>query len=292
MSLLITGAYGQVGRELVAQAGTHAVGIDRDVLDLGELGAVLSTLRRLRPRVVINAAAYTAVDKAEQEPGEAFAANRDGVAHLATACSELRIPLLHVSTDYVYDGRKAMPYNEEDEPNPQGVYARSKLEGDQRLRELLDQHLILRVSWVFSAHGNNFVKTILRLAATRPALRVVADQHGGPTPAADIARALLLLARRYETDGPLPWGTYHYSGAPATSWHGFASAIVTRAAQLGMIAAAPEVAAITTAEYPLPAPRPANSVFDCSRAAKLLGLKQPEWRQGLDDVLRVLKAAT
>ena len=291
MPLLITGAYGQVGRELVAQAGAQASGIDRDTLDLGKLDAVLDALRQLRPTIVINAAAYTAVDRAEQEVGEALAANRDGVANLATACGELRIPLLHLSTDYVFDGRKTTPYNEDDAPNPQGVYARSKWEGDQRLRELLDRHLILRVSWVFSAHGTNFVKTIVRLGAERPVLRIVADQHGGPTPAADIARALLALARRHETDGSLPWGTYHYSGAPATSWHGFASAIVTRAAQLGMIPSAPEVAAITTAEYPLPAPRPANSVFDCSRAAKLLGLKQPDWRQGLDDVLHILKTA-
>jgi dTDP-4-dehydrorhamnose reductase len=285
MSILITGANGQVGHELAARA-PEAIPLGRRELDLSRGEALLATLRRVQPAIVINAAAYTAVDKAEQEAEAAFAANRDGVAVLARGCKELGIPLLHLSTDYVFDGAKQGPYTEADPTSPQGTYGRSKCEGEERLRAILDRHIILRVSWVFGAHGANFVKTMLRLAKTHPALRVVADQHGGPTPAGDIAETLLALARRYLERNELPWGTYHYSGAPATTWHGFASAVVERGAALGLIPAAPPVNPITTADYPLPAPRPANSVFDCGRAEGLFGLRQPDWRQGLEQVLK------
>lgn len=288
MSLLVTGAHGQVGRELAARAGPRAVALSRSELDLTHQDAVLDALRRLRPQAVINAAAYTAVDKAETETEAAFAANRDGPQNLALACRELGVPLLHLSTDYVFDGRKTAAYNELDTPNPQGVYARSKWAGEQRVREILAQHLILRVSWVFSAHGQNFLRTILRLAETRPALRIVADQHGGPTPAASIADALLQLANRIERGQPISWGTYHYAGAPTTTWHGFANAIIEHATQQGLITTPPSVQPITTAEYPLPAPRPQNSVFDCTQAIEKLGLSLPDWRQGLNDALNAI----
>ena len=286
MTILIAGANGQVGYELAARA-PEAIALGRQQLDITQADATLDTLRRLRPSLVINAAAYTAVDKAESEA--AYAANRDGVATLAQGCKELGIPLLHISTDYVFDGSKPEPYREDDATSPQGLYARSKCEGEERLRAILDRHIILRVSWVFGAHGANFVKTMLRLAKANPALRVVADQRGGPTHAGDIAEALLGLARRYQREGSLPWGTYHYSGAPATTWHGFASAIVEGGAARGLIPAAVPVNPIGTADYPLPAPRPANSVFDCSRAAQALGLQQPDWRQGLDHMLQRLQ---
>jgi dTDP-4-dehydrorhamnose reductase len=288
VSILITGAHGQVGRELAVRAGSHAIALSRSELDLTDKDLVLETLRKLRPNVAINAAAYTAVDKAEEDAAAAFAANRDGLENLAHACLELGIPLLHLSTDYVFDGQKINPYNEEDAPNPQGVYARSKWEGEQRVRKILAQHIILRVSWVFSTHGNNFVKTILRLANTRPDLRIIADQRGGPTPAAAIADSLLHLAKIIQQGRPLAWGTYHYAGVPETTWHGFAAAIVDRAAALGMITQKPSITPITTAEYPLPAPRPSNSSFDCARAAQSLGLSPPNWQQGLDEVLNTL----
>lgn len=286
--MLIAGANGQVGHELRRRAGIGAVALDRAGLDITRREETLATVARLKPRIVINAAAYTAVDKAETESEAAFAANRDGAAHLAEACRELGIPLLHLSTDYVFDGTKASAYLETDAANPQGVYARSKWEGEQRIREALPEHLILRVSWVFGAHGNNFVKTILRLARERPELRIVADQHGCPTSADAIAEALLFLADRAGSH-PLPWGTYHYTGIPATTWHGFAMAIAENARAMGLIDKVPVIHPITTREYPLPAPRPANSLLDCSGTEQQLGLKRQDWRDGLRDVLRTLK---
>ncbi|MGH8539607.1 MAG: dTDP-4-dehydrorhamnose reductase [Stenotrophobium sp.] len=289
MTILITGANGQVGRELTRHAGTQAVALTRQQLDISRSDAVHAELQRIRPQVVINAAAYTAVDKAEKEPDAATAINRDGPAHLASACRQLHIPLLHISTDYVFDGKKPTPYLESDPATPVGIYAVSKWEGEQRVRAELSEHIILRVSWVFGAHGGNFVKTILRLARERPELRVVADQKGCPTHAGAIAEALLSLAKRVMQGERLPWGTCHYTGTPATTWHGFASGIVEQAAELGLIAAMPIIHPITTAEYPLPAPRPANSILDCTNAVKALGLTQQDWRQGLREVLTTLK---
>jgi dTDP-4-dehydrorhamnose reductase len=290
MTILITGANGQVGRELLERSGTGVVALDRCGLDITDPKHVLESLQRIRPRIVINAAAYTAVDKAEQDPAAAYAVNRDGAANLAAACREQNISLLHLSTDYVFDGRKSGPYLETDTGAPASVYARSKWQGEQAVRDILVPHIILRVSWVFGAHGNNFVKTILRLARERPELRVIADQHGCPTHAGAIADALLTLAGRVLAGETPRWGTYHYTGSPATTWHGFATAIVEQAHALGLIAKAPLIYPITTAEYPLPAPRPMNSLLDCSGAENLLGLQRQDWRQGLDAVLRALTA--
>lgn len=290
MRILITGAAGQVGTELVARAGDQAIGVDRTQLDISDEAAVLRLLQTHKPAIVINAAAYTAVDKAEQEPERAYAVNRDGARHLAMACSAIGIPLLHISTDYVFDGSKSTPYLETDPTSPAGIYARSKCEGDEQIRAHLPEHLILRVSWVFGIQGNNFAKTILRLAGERSELRIIADQHGCPTEAGAIADTLLDLAQRFIRDNALPWGTYHYTGAPETTWHGFAKEIVDQALALGMISKAPLVHAITTAEYPLPAPRPANSLLDGTQAEQVLGLVRQDWRQGLQHVLQNLKS--
>ena len=290
MGILICGAGGQLGRELAASGGAGVTALDRAALDITDRAAVHATLQRLQPRAVINAAAYTAVDKAESEPDRALAINRDGAANLAEACADTGAALLHVSTDYVFDGRKATPYAETDAVNPQSVYGRSKREGEQAVRSTCTRHLILRVSWLFGVHGGNFVKTMLRLARERPELRVVADQHGGPTPAAAFAGALLQLAQRADTGENLPWGTYHYAGQPAISWHGFASAVVETAARQGLIAAKPPVLAITTADYPTPAQRPANSTFDTRRCESSLGLSMPVWQTGLADMLQSLKS--
>ena len=290
MRILITGAAGQVGKELVARAGQADIGVDRQQLDICDSSAVSQLLDTHKPGVVINAAAYTAVDKAEQESERAYAVNRDGAAHLASACHALGIPLLHLSTDYVFDGKKSEPYLETDPASPMGVYARSKWEGEQQVRALCPEHIILRVSWVFGAHGNNFVKTILRLARERPELRIIADQRGCPTEAGAIAETLLSLAQRHLHDETLPWGTYHYTGTPGTTWHGFATRIVDEAAALGLIDKKPVVHPITTADYPLPAPRPVNSLLDGTQAEQRLGLTRQDWRLGLYDVLKTLKS--
>ncbi len=288
MRILIIGAKGQVGWELTRRAptfGHEALAWDVEELDITSAVAVDRELTASGVDVVINAAAYTAVDKAEQEPALAFAVNRDGPAHLAAACARLQIPLLHISTDYVYDGAKSCPYVEDDPTQPLGVYGASKLAGDAAVQQLLPRHLILRVSWVFGIHGHNFVKTILRLAREREELRVVADQWGCPTFAGDIADTLLELAgRTTEMDANANWGTYHYCGEPATTWHGFASAIVELARARESLRVQ-TVTAITTADYPTPAARPANSMLDCARLQKSFNIISRPWCQGLSTVL-------
>ena len=305
MRMIVTGAQGQVGWELTRRAATRGHDLlawDMAELDITDADAVHQALDASGAELVINAAAYTAVDQAEQESARAFAVNRDGPAHLAAACARLNLPLLHISTDYVYDGAKIDPYVETDPTTPLGVYGASKLAGDEAVRSLWSRHLILRVSWVFGAHGHNFVKTILRLARQREELRIVADQRGCPTYAGDLADVLLELAGRIaEIDEQNAWGVYHYCGAPATTWHGFASAIIERAREEERVtpkrrsrkaaSAAPEplivqsVTPITTAAYPTPAARPINSVLDCAKLAERFGIQPRPWQAGLDAML-------
>ncbi|MEI2783228.1 MAG: dTDP-4-dehydrorhamnose reductase [Candidatus Competibacter sp.] len=291
MRLAIIGAKGQVGWELSRRApmfGHEVLAWDVAELDITDAAAVDRALTTSGANAVINAAAYTAVDRAEQEPESAFAVNRDGPAHLAAACARLGIPLLHISTDYVFDGTKTGPYTEDDPAAPLGVYGQSKWEGDEAVRRLLPRHLILRVSWVFGVEGHNFVKTILRLAREREELRVVADQRGCPTYAGDIADVLLELAGRIgQIDADNAWGVYHYCGEPATTWHGFASAIVERA-RLDEKLKVRTVTPITTADYPTPAARPANSVLDCARLTARFGIHPASWREGLATLLFAL----
>ena len=291
MRLAIIGAKGQVGWELSRRApmfGHEVLAWDVAELDITDAAAVDRALTTSGANAVINAAAYTAVDRAEQEPESAFAVNRDGPAHLAAACARLGIPLLHISTDYVFDGTKTGPYTEDDPAAPLGVYGQSKWEGDEAVRRLLPRHLILRVSWVFGVEGHNFVKTILRLAREREELRVVADQRGCPTYAGDIADVLLELAGRIgQIDADNAWGVYHYCGEPPTTWHGFASAIVERA-RLDEKLKVRTVTAITTADYPTPAARPANSVLDCARLTARFGIHPASWREGLATLLFAL----
>lgn len=288
MRMIVIGAQGQVGWELTRRApefGHTVLPWDQAELDITDAAAVDQALNASSADVVINAAAYTAVDKAEQEPEQAFAVNRDGPAHLAATCARLNIPLLHISTDYVYDGAKTEPYAEDDPTAPMGIYGASKLAGDEAVRRLLPRHLILRVSWVFGVHGHNFVKTILRLAREREELRVVADQRGCPTFAGDIADVLLELAGRIaEIDASDAWGTYHYCGQPATTWHGFASAIVDLAREQEPLPVKTLVA-ITTADYPTPAARPANSVLDCAKLIGQFDIQPRPWRDGLEILL-------
>jgi dTDP-4-dehydrorhamnose reductase len=284
--IVVFGAAGQVGHALLARgvapqtrriAYTHA---EADLRDLPKLRAVL---REAASGVVINAAGYTAVDKAESERELAFAVNRDGAENLAIACAEIGAALIHLSTDYVFDGKQPDAYAEDDAVAPLGVYGASKLAGEDCLRARLPRHVIVRTSWVHGAQGTNFVKTILRLARERAELRVVDDQIGCPTPAAAIADALLEIAAQI-AGGAERWGIYHFCGTPATSWYGFAGAIVAAAA--AYLPRVPAIVPIPTAQYPTAATRPANSVLDCRKIGLVCGVRQPDWRATLPALMR------
>ena len=282
MKLLITGAKGQLGTELVRLGSTHELlAVDRDELDITDYYAVMNCINDFQPDAVINAAAYTAVDRAESEVEAAFAVNRDGPANLARACERAGISLIHISTDYVFDGSKQGAYVEGDPVSPLGVYGESKLAGEEAVRTLCPKHLILRTSWVFSAHGNNFVKTMLRLGAEREELGVVADQFGKPTSAAEIAR--LILDTLPDTEGK--WGTYHLAQPDAVSWHGFAEAIFDAAKRQGIVMKVEQVQPISTADYPTPARRPANSELDCRLLKSVFGVTIRGWRESLAEVI-------
>lgn len=288
MRILVCGSNGQVGHELVARAagfGLEATGLPRQALDICQSDQVTTALQQFQPGLIINAAAYTRVDNAETDVECAYAVNRDACGTLADAASRARIPLLHISTDYVFAGDASVPYRESDMTVPTGVYGASKRAGELEIQERLDEHLILRTSWVYGAYGNNFVKTMLRLGAQRDALSVVADQFGCPTHAGSIADVLLELAARYATQGRLAWGLYHYSGASPCSWYDFAVEIFRQAQDKGLLAKAPQVHPISTAQYPTPALRPAWSVLDCSLIEKIFGIAARDWHGELSSVL-------
>jgi dTDP-4-dehydrorhamnose reductase len=285
MKLLVLGSGGQVGRELrrlAWPAGYTVAAHDRDRIDITRREAFIAAVARERPDFIINAAAYTAVDRAESEPDAAWAGNCTGPANLAAVCHDAGVPLIHLSTDYVFDGTKSDTYREDDPVNPLGVYGRSKEAGDRAVRSALLQHVIVRTAWVYSAHGNNFVKTMLRLGAERPVLRVVADQTGSPTSAADIAAAIGAIVQQIAA-GNTNWGTYHFAGGGRVTWHGFAEAIFDLAAPWR--GTPPLVEAITTADYPTAARRPANSVLDCSRIGAAFGVVPRPWRAALAEVI-------
>jgi dTDP-4-dehydrorhamnose reductase len=289
MRILVTGAGGQVGSEVVHRGSTRElsiVGLSHAELDITNATDVESELDWQSPELVVNAAAYTGVDRAEEEPKTAFAANRDGPANLARWCFRQEVPLLHLSTDYIFDGRASAPLSEDHPPAPLGVYGQSKFEGEQLVRQIQPDHVILRTSWLFGARGGpNFVRTTLRLSRERPELRVVADQTGCPTCAADVADVILALASILREKSELPWGTYHYCGSPATTWHGFAEEIVAQARTHGPLTAR-HVRAISTAEYPTRASRPAYSVLSCERIENTFSIQPRDWREGLKDVLK------
>jgi dTDP-4-dehydrorhamnose reductase len=239
----------------------------------------------MRPRAVINAAAYTTVDKAEEEEALACLVNGGTPGALARACADLDIPFVHVSTDYVFDGTGTQAWRESDSVAPCNAYGRSKLLGEEAVRAAGGRYAIVRTSWVVSAHGNNFVKTMLRLGAERDRLMIVADQIGAPTGARDIARSCLEIARQLAED-PGKAGTYHYAGAPETSWAGFARKIFAHSG-LGC-----EVEDVPTTAYPTPAPRPLNSRLDCALLETVFGISRPDWRCSLDEILKDLEVAT
>lgn len=289
--ILVLGGQGQLGLELQRQgalAGLPLAAMSRADCDIADPAAVHAVLRRLHPTVVINCAAYTAVDKAESEPTLAMRINGHGAGVVARACDAAGVPLIHLSTDYVFDGSKAGAYVEEDPIAPLGAYGRSKAAGEAEVRQGTRRHVILRTAWVFGVFGHNFLKTMLRLAAEREELRVVADQHGCPTATPGLARAILAVASRLGAGEVALYGTYHLTGPGATTWHGFAAEIVAR--QAGVTGRQPRVTAIATAEFPTPAARPCNSVLDCSRFRNDFGLELPDWREETARIVHELLA--
>ncbi len=291
VKLLLLGSNGQVGFELsraLAPLG-EVVALDHSACDLAAPDALRQAIAAAAPVVIVNAAAYTAVDKAEIDVDRARAINAVAPGVIGAAAREIGAHVVHYSTDYVYDGTKAGAYREDDATNPLGVYGATKRDGDLALVASGAEHFIFRTSWVFGAHGNNFVRTILRLAAEKDSLDVIADQIGAPTAAALIAdvTAQVLGQLRYRPAAELPSGIYHLAAAGETSWHGFAQAIVRGAASRGrtMKLSAEAIRPIPTSAYPLPARRPANSRLDTSTLQSTFGLTLPDWRQGLDHVL-------
>lgn len=281
MKILISGHTGQVARELQrALAGHELLSLGRQHFDLSQPATLRHALLQHRPHLLINAAAHTAVDQAEQEAELAFTINATAPGVMADTCAELGIALIHYSTDYVFDGSKAGAYQESDAPNPLGVYGASKLAGERAIVASGCQHLILRTSWVYSAHGRNFLLTMRRLLQERDQLKVVADQIGAPTWAGSIAAASATLIERWQA-GCTNWGTYHLTNQGQTSWFGFAQAIATRLQAAGRPCA--QLLPISSSEYPTPAQRPLNSRLDGSKLAHDWQVRLPDWQQALDD---------
>jgi len=287
VDILLTGAGGQLGWEVArrVRAPLTIKALNRAQLDITDRQKVFNAIAAVSPKVVINGAAYTAVDKAESDPKTAFAVNRDGPAYLAEACSHYNLPLIHVSTDYVFDGRKAGPYMEDDHVAPLGVYGESKWAGEVAVREGCARHVILRTSWIHGIHGSNFVKTMLRLGQDHDQIGVVDDQYGSPTFAGDLAEAVIIVSR-FMIDGTLPpngIGTFHCTGSGVTTWCGFARKIfkITKPKVIKV----PVIKAITTAAYPTMAARPKNSALDCEKLAVVYGISLRPWEEALSDML-------
>lgn len=295
MKILLTGKNGQVGFELqrsLAPLG-EIVAVDQTDCDLADADAIRRLVSTTRPGIIVNPAAYTAVDKAETDVAHAQAINGTAPGIFGEEAAKLGALVVHYSTDYVFKGEKPGYYTEADAPDPQSVYGKTKLEGEHALAASGAKHLIFRTSWVFGAHGANFAKTMLRLAAERPTLKVVADQFGAPTSAALIADVTAQVLGQYlcrPASAEFPYGLYHLVAAGRTNWHEYAQAVVMAAQAAGrpLKLGAQDVQAISTTEYPLPAPRPANSCLDTTLLCNTFGLSLPDWRQGLQHVMTQL----
>jgi dTDP-4-dehydrorhamnose reductase len=287
VTLLILGAGGQVGRALLERVGAQGVGLDRAACDITDSAAVAHALSWPMLSAVVNCAAYTAVDRAEGDRERAYAVNADGAGIVARAAAAHGLPVVHLSTDYVYAGTCAGPQREDEPVSPLNIYGASKATGDRVVAAGNPEHLLLRVSWVFGVYGTNFVKTMLRLGGERDELRVVDDQRGGPTEARDIADAIIAMVMACRRQGFAGWGTYHLAGAPSTSWYGFARAIFERASNRP-----PRLLPIASRDYPTAAARPSNSTLDCRRIHDVFGLGQPDWRASLSRVLVELGETT
>lgn len=286
MKILITGGNGQLASDLKRIARAQGVDIDapgRKELDITDEAACHQYIKQSRPDIIVNAAAYTAVDKAEEEPEYADAINHQGAKNIARSCEICQIPMVHISTDYVFDGEKATPYTEDDKTAPAGVYGETKLAGEKAVRQLCSRHIILRVAWVFGFYGSNFVKTMQRLARERDVLNVVSDQKGCPTSTRAISEAILCICH---TENP-QWGTYHYCCKPPSNWYEFARMIIEETVSrepLKVLTLNP----IASSQYPTPAKRPANSVLNCDKIARVFGVEQPDWRDELRLVVNEL----
>jgi dTDP-4-dehydrorhamnose reductase len=288
MKIIVFGAAGQVGSvcaSALQKKGYDLILMTRRDVDFADVETVASVVLCHQPDVVINACAYTAVDKAETEAVLADKVNHLSVASMAEACQQIDALLIHLSTDYVFDGKSHTPYDELSAVNPLAVYGKTKLLGEQAIVRLMDKFLVLRTSWVFGEAGNNFVKTMLRLAKERDELSVVSDQIGCPTYAGHIVEVIIALLESYEYNENIPWGVYHCSDNEPVSWYEFARCIFERAFQLGVLSQLPTLHAIGSESYPTPAPRPKFSVLNTQKLAMLLGRPMPSWRQGLDQFL-------
>ena len=288
MKILVTGANGQVGSEIInlfATTDHDVISFTRKELDCSNIAAVNSALSAIQPDLIINSAAYTAVDKAEDETSLAQTINVDFVQQLAIYCAQKKIPLIHLSTDYVFDGTKVGSYNETDHPNPQGAYARSKFAGEQAILAHLKEHIILRVSWVFGVYGSNFVKTILTLASSRDELKIVADQWGRPTAARDIAQVLLEIVEKTCHVSFNDWGIYHYAGEGVTNWFEFSRVFIELSKAKGMNLTVTRLNPIKSYEYITKAVRPKNSVLNTKKIEQKLGIQCTGWRDYLPEVV-------
>jgi dTDP-4-dehydrorhamnose reductase len=290
MNILIIGRSGQLAAELVKATwpgGMRVVAMGRDQLDIADAAAVARVVAATMPDIIVNAAAYTAVDRAESDRASAFAINHLGPQYLAEAAARQGAALIHVSTDYVFSGAGATPWREGDEPQPRSVYGQSKLAGERAVAAILSRHVILRTSWLFAAHGQNFVRTMLRLGNERDRLTIVDDQRGCPTAAADLARVIVKVATALSYN-QARFGLYHYAGRGAVTWYQFAEAIFALADDL--VTKAPLLVPISTADFAAAAPRPAFSVLDCTKIEQAYGITQTDWRDALSRVLGDIRA--
>ena len=290
MKILITGSNGQLGWELCqrkSQYDKDSFACDLPLFDLTDKDNIIQTIDTVKPDIIINAAAYTAVDPAEKDPETAFKVNRDGVGYLADACKAAAIPLIHISTDYVFDGTKDAAYKETDPISPIGIYGKSKAQGEELLRQTWPNHIILRTAWLYSVHGNNFIKTMLRVGKQNEQLRVVDDQYGCPTSASDLADAILTIADGILNKHMKTWGTYHYSNSGKTTWFKFAQKIFEFAAPYDTFALK-QLHPITTEAYPTPAKRPANSVLDCTLISETFSIELIPWESSLEKIIKQL----
>ena len=288
MRILVAGGQGQVGSELARQGleqDLDLIALGRQELDITSSASIASVFSKYEPDLLINAAAYTGVDKAEREPELAYVINETGTALLADACAERFIPMFHLSTDYVFDGLKDGLYVETDPVNPNAVYAKSKAAGESLLRARLEKHIVVRTSWVFGEAGSNFVKTMLCLAKSRTTLKVVADQLGGPTSARSIAEVLLKIADQYAASGSIEWGTYHYCQLPYVSWYQFAATIIEQAADMQVIEPNVEIMPLLTPDFPTPVKRPANSRLDSTKIYTAFAISPSSWVEDIDAVI-------
>ncbi|MDY5421225.1 dTDP-4-dehydrorhamnose reductase [Actinobacillus porcinus] len=283
---LITGAKGQVGHCLTQQLTGKAeiLAVDRDELDITDQSAVKKIVETFKPDVIINAAAHTAVDRAESEVELSEAINVKGPQYLAEAANEIGAVILHISTDYVFEGSGSGEYKEDDQTNPQGVYGRTKLEGEIAVQQANPRSIILRTAWVFGEHGHNFVKTMLRLAKDRDSLGIVGDQFGGPTYAGDIAKTLIEIANQILAGKENAFGVYHFTGKLYVSWYEFANAIFVEAESQKLLEKQPHLKTITTAEYPTPAKRPANSRLDLTKIKQTFNIEPSDWQNALKNI--------